>query len=89
MDDWGLYLACGNEGDEGESGQTWNNLMTSAVQVGWDSVSISPDSFNEKTVIDLITADYTFASAHGADTTTAMKITWKSGFEPSKVYLGT
>ena len=57
--DWNVYLACGNSGDEGESGRTLNTLMTSGPQSGFEAVTISESGTNDRTVIDDLTVTLT------------------------------
>lgn len=39
--DWELYFGCGNENDEGESGETYNTLTTLDGDNGYSALSIT------------------------------------------------
>lgn len=45
-------MACGNTGDEGESGATYNTLMIVDNYVGFDAASVDEESVNEKQILD-------------------------------------
>ena len=44
-------MACGNSGDEGETGRTINTLMISPGEDGFDEISINPRSTTDRIVI--------------------------------------
>lgn len=46
------YMACGNDGDEGESGETWDPLLIVPVKEGFETGSVDPDTINEKEIED-------------------------------------
>lgn len=46
------YMACGNDGDEGESGQTWDPLLIVPAKEGFESGSVDPDTIDEKEIED-------------------------------------
>lgn len=43
-------MACGNEGDEGESATTYNSLMVAATKAGYDSGSFTKTTVDERTI---------------------------------------
>ena len=64
--DWNVYLACGNSGDEGESGRTVNTLMTVGPLTGYDAVTVSESGVKDRTVIEELTVTLTLGE-WGAD----------------------
>lgn len=86
--DWAIYMACGNEGNEGESGATANTYMIDSMVTGWSAAKVSPSSTTDKTVINDMTVDLTFPTKHGADTSCTLWLTFMNDFVPSVIYLG-
>lgn len=81
-------MACGNSGDEGESGRTLNTLMVSDKKTGYSSVSIGTKSANDRTIISDLTVTIELTSTHGADATTTLWITHDTDFVPSMAVVG-
>lgn len=87
-DDWGVYMACGNAGDEGESGRTLNTLMTSPTIAGYAGIALSASSTNDRVIINDLTVTLTLKTTHGANEDTTLKLAWDSTFVPTQVVVG-
>lgn len=82
-DGFKLYMACGNEGDEGEASKTWNSLMIVPYKVGYESGSWKETSVTELTIRDF-SATFTLDDQHTLGAGCTVEIQWENAnFLPS------
>lgn len=77
-------MACGNEGDEGESGKTFNSVKIAAYSTGYDSGSFTKTSVTERNIEDfelslVLESDYPLGEG------CLLKIQWSTDFIASYI----
>lgn len=77
-DGFKLYMACGNEGDEGESAKTWNSLMIAPYLTGYDTGTWKDTSVTELTIEDF-SATFTLDETYPLGAGCKVEIDWVNG----------
>ena len=81
-------MACGNGGEEGESGVTLNTLMVAGPTAGFKSVSVDKTTVYIKSVEPIMVLTMTFGSTHGVDNMTNVVLRHISELVPGIATIG-
>lgn len=77
------FMSCGNIGDEGESGETYNTLLIVPKHTGFDDGAVDNNEVNEKQVLD-ITFSFDLAATYPIGDDCTIEIKWDNDiFNPS------
>lgn len=88
-DGFRTYMACGNTGDEGETGDTWTSLLIVEPADGFKGVTPSKTQANEYTIEDF-TFTFKLNDKYPVGTKCPIEVKYDSTkFKPSEVYLNT